>query len=197
MTTTPDIRTGARMTLAEFLDLPRQEQRCELIDGVVYMAAFPILDHQFLAMVLSTQLALQILETGLGIVYQVAGVVVSDNSALGPDIVVVRQERVGIIGPTVIDGGPPDIVVEVLSSDRRADLVRKRQLYEAAGIPEYWILDGDSDTLTALELSDDGTYRERAVLTAADTLTTPLFPEFSLPLAQVFNHPARIRGANR
>ena len=197
MTTTPEIRTGARMTLAEFLDLPRQEQRCELIDGVVYMAAFPIPDHQFLAMVLSGYMFQQIMETGLGIVYQVAGVVVSDNSALGPDIVVVRQERVGIIGPTVIDGGPPDIVVEVLSSDRRADLVRKRELYEAAGIPEYWILDGDSDTLTALELSDDGTYRERAVLTAADTLTTPLFPEFRLPLAQVFNHPARIRGANR
>ena len=181
------------MNLAEFLDLPVQETRCELIDGVVYMAAFPIPDHQFLAMVLSTQLALQIMETGQGIVYQVAGVVVSDNSALGPDIVVVRAERVGIIGPTVIDGGPPDIVVEVLSSNRHTDLVRKRQLYAAAGVPEYWILDGDADTLTALELADDGSYQERAVLTAADTLTTPLFPEFSLPLAQVFDHPARIQ----
>ena len=181
------------MTLAEFLDLPTQEKRCELIDGVVYMAAFPIPDHQFLATVLTTQLVLQIMETGLGIVYQVAGVVVSDSSALGPDIVVVRAERVGIIGSTVIDGGPPDIVVEVLSSNRHVDLVRKRQLYAAAGIPEYWILDGHANTLMVLELTDDGTYQERAVLTAADTLTTPLFPEFSLPLAQVFDHPARIR----
>ena len=194
MTTTPEITTGVRMTLAEFLELPCQEQRCELIDGVVYMAAFP---HSrppaFLAMVLSGYMFQQILETGLGIVYQVAGVVVSDDSALGPDIVVVRSDHAGIIGPTVIGGGPPDIVVEVLSSDRNRDLVRKRQLYEQAGIPEYWILDGDADTLTALELADDGTYRERAVLTAADTLTTPLFPEFSLPLAQLFEHPARIR----
>ena len=181
------------MTLAEFLELPRMEQRCELIDGVVYMAAFPIPDHQFLAMVLSGNMFQQIMETGLGIVYQVAGVVVSDDSALGPDIVVVRTERVGIIGPTVIDGGAPDIVVEVLSSNRHADLVRKRELYEAAGISEYWILDGDADTLTALELGDDGVYRERAVLTAADTLTTTLFPSFSLPLSQLFNHPARIR----
>ena len=193
MTTTPDIRTGTRMTLAEFLDLPEMEQRCELIDGVVYMAAFPIPDHQFLAMVLSGYMFQQIMETGLGIVYPVAGVVVSDNSALGPDIVVVRAERVGIISPTVIDGGAPDIVVEVLSSDRNRDLVRKRQLYEQAGIPEYWILDGDADTLTALELGDDGRYRERGPLTAADTLTTPLFPEFSLSLAQLFDHPARIR----
>ena len=181
------------MTLAEFLDLPPQDTRCELIDGVVYMAAFPIPDHQFLAMVLSGYIFQQIMETGQGIVYQVAGVVVSDSSALGPDVVVVRAERVGIIGSRVIDGGPPDIVVEVLSSNRHVDLVRKRQLYAAAGIPEYWILDGDANVLTTLALGGDGTYQERAVLTAADTLTTPLFPELSLPLAQVFDHPARIQ----
>ena len=115
------------MSLAEFLDLPCQEQRCELIDGVVCTAAFPIPDRQFLAMILSGYMFQQIMETGLGIVYQVAGVVVSDNSALGPDIVVVLTERVGIIGPTVIDGGPPDIVVEVLPSNRHTDLVRKRE----------------------------------------------------------------------
>ena len=193
MTTVSNIRTGARMTLAEFLNLPEMEQRCELLDGVVYMAAFPIPDHQFLAMVLSGHMFQQIMEPGLGIVYQVAGVVVSDNSALGPDIVVVRAERVGIIGPTIIDGGPPDIVVEVLSSNRHVDLVRKRQLYEAAGVSEYWILDGDADALTQLQLGDDGAYRERDVLTVGDTLTTPLFPEFSLPLAQLFDHPTRIR----
>ena len=181
------------MTLAEFLELPRMEQRCELLDGVVYMAAFPIPDHQFLAMVLSGYMFQQIMETGLGIVYQVAGVVVSDDSALGPDIVVVRADRTSIIGPTVIDGGAPDIVVEVLSSNRHMDLVRKRARYAAAGIPEYWLLDGDADTLTQLELGDRGVYRERTVLTVADTLTTPLFPSFSLQLSQLFNHPARIR----
>ena len=193
MTTTPHIRTGTRMTLAEFLDLPEMEQRCELLDGVVYMAAFTIPDHQFLATFLSTHLVLQIMETGLGIVYQVAGVVVADNSALGPDIVIVKAEHVGIIGPTVIDGGPPDIVVEVLSSNRHIDLVRKRELYAAAGIPEYWILDGDADTIAQLQLDGDGVYQERAVLTATDTLTTPLFPVLSLPLSQLFDHPARIR----
>ena len=180
------------MTLAEFLDLPPQDTRCELIDGVVYMAAFPVPDHEILVMLLATPLSQSIMLTGAGIVMGTAGVVVSADSALGPDIVIVRSERNDIIGPTVLTGAP-DIVVEVLSSDRNRDLVDKRRLYEAAGIPEYWILDGDANVLTVLELTDDGTYQERAVLTAADTLTTPLFPEFSLPLAQVFDHPARIR----
>ncbi|MCY4557469.1 MAG: Uma2 family endonuclease [Chloroflexi bacterium] len=192
MTTTPDIRTGARMNLVEFLDLPAQETRCELIDGVVYMAAFPVPDHEILVMLLATHLSHSIMLTGAGIVMGTAGVVVSANSALGPDIIVVRSERNDIIGPTVLTGAP-DIVVEALSSDRNRDLVDKRRLYEAAGVPEYWIMDGDADTLTILELTDDASYQERAVLTAADTLTTPLFPDFSLPLAQVFDHPARIR----
>ena len=132
------------------------------------------------------------METGLGIVYQVAGVVVSDDSALGPDIVVVRADRTNVIGPTVIDGGSPDIVVEVLSSNCHIDLVHKRARYADAGIPEHWLLGGDADTLTRLELGDDGVYHERAVLTAADTLATPLFPTLSLRLSRLFNHPARI-----
>ena len=69
----------------------------------------------------------------------------------------------------------------------------KRRLYEIAGVPEYWILDGDADTLAQLELGDDGVYQERAVLTADDTLTTPLFPTLSLPLRLLFSNPARIR----
>ena len=168
------------------------EQRCELIDGVLYMAAFPVPNHEILVMLLATYLSQSIMLTGAGTVMGTAGVVVSSDSALGPDIIVVRAERSGIIGATAIDGAP-DVVVEALSSDRNRDLVEKRALYEKAGVAEYWILDGSGDTLTQLELGDDGRYRERGVLTAADTLTTPLFPEFRLPLAQLFDHPARIR----
>ena len=192
MTTTTDIKTGTRMTLEEFLALPEVEGYRELVDGVVYMAAFPIPDHQFLAVTLIMHLAQQIAETGLGVVLQHAGVVVSPTSALGPDIIVIRTDRTGIVGPTVIDGAP-DIVVEILSSDRNHGLVTKRRLYQEASISEYWVLDGDADTLRQLALDDDGVYQERALLTAADTLTTPLFPSLSLPLDQLFNHPARIR----
>ena len=187
-----DIQSGIRLTLDEFLELPPTEQRCELIDGVVRMAAFAIPDHQFLAAVLTTRLTQQITETGLGIVLPETGLILTDDTAVGPDLTVVRADRAGIVGATVING-TPDIVVEILSSNRRADLVRKRELYEAAGIPEYWMLDAAADTVTVLALGPDGRYQERAVLTAADTLDTPLFPQFRLPLAQLFEHPARLR----
>ena len=190
--TNMDIQSGIRLTLDEFLELPPTEQRCELIDGVVRMAAFAIPDHQILAMALAYHLAHQIMQTGLGIVLPETGLILTDDTAVGPDLTVVRADRAGIVGATVING-TPDIVVGILSSNRRADLVRKRELYEAAGVPEYWILDAAADTITVLALGPDGRYQERAVLTAADTLDTPLFPQFRLPLAQLFEHPARLR----
>ena len=186
------IRPGVRLTLAEFLDLPEMEQRCELIDGVLHMAAFPVPDHEFLSLLLGTYLNQQILFAGAGIVLGPTGLLLAENTLLGPDIIIIRAHRTGIVGPALIHGAP-DIVVEVLSTNRHHDLARKRALYQAAGIPEYWLVDGDADTLTVLALGPDGSYRERATLTAADTLTTPLFPNFSLPLAQLFNHTARPR----
>ena len=190
-TATP-IRPGIRLTLAEFLDLPAMEQRCELIDGVLHMAAFPVPDHEFLSLLLGTYLNQQILFAGAGIVLGPTGLLLAENTLVGPDIIIIRAHRTDIVGPALIHGAP-DIVVEVLSTNRHHDLARKRALYQAAGIPEYWLVDGDADTLTVLALGPDGSYRERATLTAADTLTTPLFPDFTLPLAQLFNHPARPR----
>ena len=89
----------------------------------------------------------------------------------------------------MIEGGP-DIVIEILSTDRNRDLVRKRQVYEEAGIPEYWIFDWLNQTTLQLEFRD-GQYLERAVLTADDTLTTPRLPGLAIPLADVFRSPGQ------
>ena len=192
MTTTTRIYNGMRMLPAEFRDLPETTPRCELIQGVLYLMPEPGLDHQFLVQLLWKYLFDQLTLAGVAHTYGPVNLVLFEDDYLSPDIIVVRSSRAAMLGPVWVDG-PPDIVVEALSSDRNRDLVDKRRLYEAAGIPEYWILDGDADTLTPLALGDDGVYRERGALTAADTLTTPLFPTFSLPLSQLFNHPARIR----
>ena len=193
MTTTISIKAGARLTLDEFFELPETAgTRYELHEGELYIVAQPMPDHQQLTKWLNRQLSAQLEDAGAAYVFLPVDVVLSDGISVAPDIIVVRAERADIIHRARLYG-PPDIVVEVLSSSRSVDLVRKREWYAAAGVLEYWILDADANTLTPLALGDDGRYRERAVLTVADTLTTPLFPAFSLPLAQLFDHPARIR----
>ena len=192
MTTATDIRTGMRMTPEEFRCLPERNPRCELNSGVLYVMPEPALDHQFLVHLLLKYLFDQLVLTGVAHAYSSVNLVLTTDDYLSPDIIVVRSDRADILGRVWVNGAP-DIVLEALSSDPSRDLVDKRRLYAGAGVPEYWVLDGDADTLTQLELDGDGVYQERAVLTASDTLTTPLFPSLSLPLEQLFNHPARIR----
>ncbi len=192
MTTRTTVRAGMRLTLDEFFELPEMEQRVELHEGILYIMPEPTIDHQFLTQLLWKFLFDQLVTAGLAHVYMPVNLTPLPTVSVAPDVVVVRAGREDIIDRVRVNGAP-DIVVEVLSSNRSVDLVRKRGWYAAAGVPEYWILDGDADALTQLQLGDDGVYQESAVLTIGDTLTTPLFPEFSLPLAQLFEHPARIR----
>ena len=192
MTTTTDIYSGMRMTSDEFRSLPDTGPRGELVEGELYVMPEPGLDHQFLVQLLWKYLFDQLTLAGMAHAYGPVNLVLSEDAYLSPDIIVVDSSRTGILGQVWVDGAP-DIVVEILSSDRNRDLVDKRQLYQDAGVPEYWLVDGDSDTLTQLALDDDGVYQESAVLASTDTLTSPLFPNLSLQLSQLFNHPARIR----
>ena len=112
-----------------------------------------------------------------------------DGILLAPDVAIVFRENAGILADRMVEGAP-NIVVEILSSDRSRDLVRKRRLYAEAGVGEYWIVDPTRDTVTVLELRG-ADYVERAVLNADNTLTTPLLPGLAIPLADLFHHRRR------
>jgi Uma2 family endonuclease len=46
----------------------------------------------------------------------------------------------------------PDLVAEVVSKDRRRDLIEKRRDYAKAGIAEYWIIDPEKSRVIVLGL---------------------------------------------
>ena len=191
--TTTKYRTGMRMSLDEFLALDETDGKWELDDGVLYIMATGTPDHQFLNRRFSRHLDdyLDGLEEPPAQFYQDMTTVLSRElrRAPEPDIVIVLNERSDIVSHTRVEA-PPDIAIEILSTNRSRDLVRKRQIYAEAGIPEYWPVDPRNDTVTQLRLQD-GEYVERAVLGADDTLTTPLLPGLSIPLAEVFRHRQR------
>ena len=55
----------------------------------------------------------------------------------------------------------PELAVEILSpSTRQKDLVAKRELYAANGVPYYLILDPEDKSALLLSLGGDGAYRE-------------------------------------
>jgi Uma2 family endonuclease len=63
----------------------------------------------------------------------------------------------------------PELAVEVLSTDRAADLVRKFAKYAGAGLARYWVIDPDGPELIVYQLSADGVYVETQRLGAADS----------------------------
>lgn len=192
---TKPISTGTRLTIAEFLDLPDTElrEKMELDDGELYIMPRPRSVHQFLAVYLFLHIANYIESfadpPASVFVDQITILSREPRRILAPDLAVTLAGN-----PYQIIGGYfegiPDIVVKVLSTDRRRDLVRKRQLYAEAGVLEYWIVDPRNDTVALLDLRDEE-YTERAMLTVSDTLTTPLLPGLAIPLNDVFRHRQR------
>ena len=188
-------RAGMRLTVDEFLDLPDtwDRRKMELDNGFLYLMPKPGRVHWFF----QSRLYRHIDEWIDGFVEPPAdlsaNVIVAlsleRRILLSPDLTILLQGNAAVMSEFMIEG-TPDIVVEILSSDRRRDLVRKRMLYAAAGVPEYWIFDPVNDDALLLELRD-GEYVQRARLDAAGILTTPRLPGLVIPLADVFRHRRR------
>ena len=188
------LRTGMRMSLDEFIALGETDERLELFGGVLYLMSTPNVDHQFLMRRLIVHLESYLdghappppaeIHHDMTTILSLTG-----QNAVEPDLVIIVSGRSDISSPLHVEG-VPDIVVEILSTDRRHDLVRKRRIYAEAGVPEYWIVDPRNDTVLPLVLQD-GAYAERPALGAGDTLTTPLLPGLAIPLADLFRHPRR------
>ena len=188
-------RAGMLLTVEEFLDLPDtwDRRKMELDNGFLYLMPKPGRVHWFF----QSRLYRHIDEWIDGFAEPPADLFANAIVALSlerrillaPDLTIVLQGNAAVMSEFMIEGAP-DIVIEILSSDRRRDLVRKRMLYAAAGVPEYWIFDPVNDNALLLELRD-GEYVQRARLDAGGTLTTPRLPGLSIPLADVFRHRRR------
>lgn len=100
------------------------------------------------------------------------GVKLDDTLVREPDVFFIRAENLDRVHDTLVVAAP-DLVVEVMSpSTRGTDRGDKYFEYERAGVPEYWIIDPDRQTVEAYRLTAGGRYElvdlgEPAVLRSA------------------------------
>ncbi len=98
-----------------------------------------------------------------------------------PDIVFINAERAADTRERIV--GPPDLIVEVVSStSRRYDNETKKGDYQRCGVGEYWVIDPQLDRM-AFYYFREGSYVEIAV--EGGTLKSEAIPGFALDLARV------------
>lgn len=143
------------------------EGRWELIDGVAYeMTPAPNVEHQRISMGLAVALHRVLQEPkakGGGDNCEALTApldVFLPSGVVQPDLVVVCDPTK--LSPRGVEGAP-DLVVEILSpATASKDLTRKRWAYEAAGVPEYLIVDPEDQVGVLLSLDVAGRYQETA-----------------------------------
>jgi Uma2 family endonuclease len=80
-----------------------------------------------------------------------------------------------------------DLALEIVSADKpERDLVDKRGDYAEAQVPEYWIVNPLTETITVLQLRGQ-VYEEAGIYCRGQSAASVLIPEFTVAVDQVFD----------
>ena len=108
-----------------------------------------------------------------------------------PDLTIIREEHIQQLekrNTIRLFMAPPALVMEVVSPgelQRERDYLAKRMQYQERGIPEYWIIDPQLETVLILELVNN-VYTEIGTFKESDRIPSPQFPELNLTPTQIF-----------
>ena len=149
-----------RYTFADCLSWDEKD-RIEIINGEAFMMATPSRIHQAISAAITAQLFIFLEGKGCKVypapfsvrLFEKDGdAPVSVDTVVEPDIsVICDKDKLDHRGCR----GAPDLVVEILSpSTRRHDRLVKLNLYQRAGVREYWIVDPEYKSVQVFTLND-------------------------------------------
>ena len=179
------INVKTRLTYADYLKTP-DDERYELLNGELVMAAAPLLYHQYILRKLLNKMSDYIDERNLGELYSSpADVVLSDTDVVQPDLLFVSSHRSHILTRENVRGAP-DLVVEILSpATAERDRTIKLDLYAQHGVKEFWIVDSDALTITIL-VRRESRFEVAGIYGEGQTLRSPTLAGFTIELDGIF-----------
>ena len=175
-----------RYTVEDYLAIPDEYPRYELLEGELVEMVSPTSRHQIVSLNLLRILDPHCRAHNLGIMLTAPlDVILSRNVVLQPDILFISQARkTELIGERIT--GAPDLVIEILSPTTSArDLNQKRKLYARHGVKEYWIVDPDDETIEVQRLQGKF-FSTTAIFEKGQSLASPTFEGLSVDVGEVF-----------
>jgi Uma2 family endonuclease len=179
-------------TYEDYLRLPDDGRRYEVIRGHLHVTAAPNFDHQFAVTQLGRLFGNFVSDGNLGTVLVAPFDVLLPReiaNPVQPDLVYFRAGR----GPRTGAGnfeGVPDLVVEVLSpGTRRLDEKIKLAAYRDAGVPEIWMADPQHRRIVIHGLDGNGRFAELARAEAGERVESKILPGLRIAVDQIFPRP--------
>jgi Uma2 family endonuclease len=149
---TLSLRTGV-YAFEDFLEFVTPERKADLIDGVIYMASPESTADNKLGGWLYRLMSEFVEQYDLGeVFYTRVAFRISQRRGPEPDVAFVAKRRRHLIESGFVNGAP-DVAVEIVSPDSvERDYEKKWNVYEKAGVREYWIIDPGLRQATFLAL---------------------------------------------
>lgn len=109
----------------------------------------------------------------------------ADTQVFRPDVAGWRRTRLAALPAEVPVRVRPDWVCEVLSQNRRNDLIKKKRAYHAHEVGHYWLVDPLDETLAVYRWHPDG-FVEVLVAERGETVHAEPFEEVPLAVGVLF-----------
>lgn len=177
-------------TYADYL-LWQFEERVELLRGKIRQMAAPSVRHQRISFRFSGLIANALGQSDCQAFAAPFDVRLTRIRNDQETKTVVQPDLCVICDPSKLDdrgcNGAPDLVIEILSpGNSRTEMKDKFELYQEAGVLEYWIVNPSEKMIQVFRLDEQGRYVGLPAVFEGDILTTPIFPNFEVPVTQVF-----------
>ncbi len=160
-------------------------QLIEITDGFLEVLPVPTDEHQTLLLFLYGILLERLRSSGGKVLVAPLRLRVRERKFREPDLLVLLDSKDPRRSNRYWTGA--DLVVEILSPDKPSrDLIEKRSDYAEAGIPEYWIVDPERETILLLGLKE-GKYQDVALVGRDGKLESPLLVGLEVSVANLFD----------
>ena len=187
-----DLDPNAVYTFADYLTWQFKE-RVEIIKGKLSKMAMPSEKHQRVSGNLHRLFANHFYKKTPRIYFPLFDVRLHHRKANDKSIYTVVQPDITVVcDMSKIDDkgcdGAPDLIIEILSpSTGSRDLKDKKEVYEFAEVPEYWIVHPQDQTVVVYILNKQKKYVLENIYASTDIIKVSTFQDLDIDLTDVFD----------